>query len=33
MKRTPDGKFTSDGNPGRPKGSTSKQTKELKAKR
>jgi hypothetical protein len=30
MKRTPDGKFTSEGNIGRPKGSTSKQTKELR---
>ena len=30
MKRTPDGKFTSQGNLGRPVGSTSKQTKELR---
>jgi len=30
MKRTPDGKFTSEDNPGRPKGSTSKETKELR---
>jgi hypothetical protein len=30
MKRTPDGKFTSQGNLGRPRGATSKQTKELR---
>jgi len=30
MKRTPDGKFTSEGNIGRPRGATSKQTKELR---